>query len=147
MKLSAHFSLDEFTQSNTAERLNIDNSLPPELLQTAQNTADMMERIRLALGGKPILITSGYRCPDLNKAIGSGPGSDHPKAMAVDFKCPEFGTPYEVARFLAQQMTGLGIGQLIYEQTWVHVSTRHPDKAVNTILTMRKGAYSPGINP
>lgn len=146
MKLSAHFTLDEFTASDTAARLDIDNSLPPELLQTAQNTADMMERIRAALGGKPIVVTSGYRSPTLNRAIGSGEGSDHPKAMSVDFKCPEFGTPFEVAEFLAKHVTGLGIGQIIHEYgRWIHCSTRQPANPVNRIITISARGTEVGI--
>ena len=146
MKLSAHFTLDEFTASETAERRRLDNTLPPELLMTAQNTAEMMEKIRAVLGDNPIIITSGYRSPEVNRAIGSGDSSDHIKAMAVDFKCPAYGTPKAVALHLADKIDSLGIGQVIYEHTWVHVSTRRPSKDVNRVLTMNGGNYSVGIN-
>lgn len=146
MKLSANFSLEEFTASETAERRRLDNSLPPELLMTAQNTAEMMEKIRAVLGDNPIIITSGYRSPEVNRAIGSGDSSDHIKAMAVDFKCPAYGTPKAVALHLADKIDSLGIGQIIYEHTWVHVSTRRPSKDVNRVLTMNGGNYSVGIN-
>lgn len=146
MKLSANFSLEEFTASETAERRRLDNSLPPELLMTAQNTAEMMEKIRAVLGDNPINITSGYRSPEVNRAIGSGDSSDHIKAMAVDFKCPAYGTPKAVALHLADKIDSLGIGQVIYEHTWVHVSTRRPSKDVNRVLTMNGGNYSVGIN-
>ena len=146
MKLSANFSLEEFTASETAERRRLDNSLPPELLMTAQNTAEMMEKIRAVLGDNPIIITSGYRSPEVNRAIGSGDSSDHIKAMAVDFKCPAYGTPKAVALHLSNKIDSLGIGQIIYEHTWVHVSTRRPSKDVNRVLTMNGGNYSVGIN-
>ena len=146
MKLSQHFSIEEFTASDTADRKGIDNTLPDGLLATARETAEMMERIRESLGGKPIIVTSGYRSPELNRAIGSGDSSDHPKAMAVDFKCPEFGTPYAVAQHLAPLVSVLGIGQLIYEHTWIHASTRPSDKIINRILTVRGKGYEAGIN-
>lgn len=146
MKLSAHFTLEEFTASETAERRRLDNTLPPELLMTAQNTAEMMEKIRIALGDNPITVTSGYRSPEVNRAIGSSDSSDHIKAMAVDFKCPAYGTPKAVALHLADKIDSLGIGQIIYEHTWVHVSTRRPSKDVNRVLTMNGGNYSVGIN-
>ena len=146
MKLSANFSLEEFTASETAERRRLDNSLPPELLMTAQNTAEMMEKIRAVLGDNPIIITSGYRSPEVNRAIGSGDSSDHIKAMAVDFKCPAFGSPKAIALHLSNKIDSLGIGQIIYEHTWVHVSTRRPSKDVNRVLTMNGGNYSVGIN-
>ena len=146
MKLSAHFTLEEFTTSETAERRRIDNSLPPELLNAAQNTAEMMERIRAVLGDLPITVTSGYRSPEVNRAIGSADTSDHPKAAAVDFKCPAFGTPKEIALHLADKIDSLGIGQLIYEfSSWVHVSTRRPLKDVNRVITIDQTGTRAGI--
>lgn len=147
MNLSPHFTLEEFIASDTAARHGLDNSVPADLMPNAIAAAAMMERIRDALGGKPIIVTSGYRAPAVNKAVGSGPGSDHPKAMAFDFKCPAFGTPYEVCQHLAPLVSVLGIGQLIYEHTWIHVSTRPSDKIINRILTVRGKGYEAGIKP
>lgn len=150
MKLSTHFMLAEFTQSDTAQRLGIDNSLPPELLPMAILTAQMMERVRAALRAVavrdiPIDVTSAYRCGALNEAIGST-GKDHPQMLAVDFKAPAFGTPLAVCKVLLPQMDALGIGQLIYEHTWVHVSSRTPAKLVNRVLTLQGyGAYAAGL--
>lgn len=148
MKLSEHFTLAEFTASDTAARKGIDNSLPDDLLANALATAAMMERIRDALGGKPIIITSGYRSTALNAAIGSSNTSDHPKACAVDFKCPSFGTPHEVAKHLSTRIESLGIGQIIQEYgQWVHVSTRQPGKVINRIITVSVRGTEPGIRP
>ena len=80
MNLSKNFTLAEFTDSDTAMRRGIDNTLPADLLPIARTTTAMLERIRTALGDKPIIITSGYRCPELNAAIGSARSSDHVKA-------------------------------------------------------------------
>lgn len=146
MKLSQHFTMAEFTASDTAARKGIDNSLPEALLPNALEAAEMMEKIRSVLGGKPIIITSGYRSAVLNAAIGSSNASDHPKACAVDFKCPDFGTPYEVAKHLSTKIDSLGIGQLIYEHTWIHVSTRTQGKIINRVMTLRGAGYEHGIN-
>lgn len=147
MKLSDHFTLEEFTASDTAVRLGLDNSVPPELMANALAAAAMMERIRDALGAKPIIVTSGYRSPAVNKAVGSGPGSDHPKAMAWDFKCPAYGTPYEICQHLAPLVSVLDIGQLIHEfGRWVHVSTRTPDKLLNRIITISAAGTEVGIH-
>ena len=146
MSLSKHFTLAEFTDSDTATRNGIDNTLPDDLLSTAQSTADMLEGIRSALDNHKIQITSGYRCLELNTVIGSGRTSDHVKAMAVDFKCPGFGTPYDIARRLALQIDSLGIGQIIAEfGAWVHVSTRIPDKIVNRVITIDKNGTRTGV--
>ncbi len=150
LMLSTHFSANEFTASDTAERMQIYNSLPPELIETAIVTAQMMERIRsrlCSLAGReiPIVVTSGYRCPQLNRAIGSKDTSDHRKAMAVDWRAPAFGTPLEVCKALAPAVEVLGIGQLIYERTWVHTSTRIPDMAINRILSVQGKGFTFGI--
>lgn len=148
--MTPHFSLAEFTASDTAARLGIDNSLPDELREAAHRTLEMMERIRFHLDA-PITITSGYRCEALNKAVGSKPGSDHTMALAVDFKAPRAGTPYEIAKDLASVIGIIGIGQIILEYAslngsgWVHVSTRIPDKVINRIITIDKTGTRAGI--
>lgn len=151
MQITPHFSLEEFTASDTAARRGIDNSLPGGLEPTAIATCEMMERIRAELSRQagrdiPISVTSGYRSPALNRAIGSTDTSDHPRAMAVDFKAPAFGTPFDVATALAPRVSELGIGQLIHEfGSWVHVSTRRAAKDVNRIITISNRGTEAGI--
>jgi len=143
--MTPHFSLEEFTQSDTAARLGIDNRLPDELRENALKTLEMMERIRFHIDA-PITITSGYRCKALNGVIGSKPGSDHTLAFACDFKAPKAGTPYEIAKDLASVIGIVGIGQLILEfGTWVHVSLVRPDKIINRIITIDKNGTRAGI--
>jgi zinc D-Ala-D-Ala carboxypeptidase len=146
MKLSPHFSLDEFTDSDTALRLGIDNSLPDNLLQTAKETAEMMEGIRGFLIGLPIIVSSGYRCLQLNSAIGSSSTSHHILMKAIDFKAPEYGSPYDICVALVDQMDKLGIGQMIQEHSWVHVSAKMPSKLINRVLTLRGGGYIVGVH-
>jgi hypothetical protein len=146
MNLTEHFTLEAFTSSDTALRLGIDNTLPADLMDTAVATCMMAERIRDALSQiaghpVPILPSSGYRCLALNRAIGSDDTSDHIRAMAMDFKAPTFGTPYQIAETLAGLVDDLHIGQLIYEHTWVHTSVRLPLKQINRILTLRGKGY------
>jgi zinc D-Ala-D-Ala carboxypeptidase len=151
-QLSTHFSLSEFIASDTASRRGIDNDLPMELYTSAHSTCEMLEKIRshlCSIAGKtiPILITSGYRCQMLNAAIGSGVTSDHVKARAADFKAPEFGSALAVAQALAPMVSTLGIGQLIYEyKSWIHVSTRLPDKIINRIITIDQRGTRAGIS-
>ena len=143
--MTPHFSLEEFTASDTAARLGIDNRLPDELRENALKTLEMMERIRFHIDA-PITITSGYRCKALNGVIGSKPGSDHTLALAVDFKAPKAGTPYEIAKDLTSVIDVMGIVQLILEfGTWVHVSLARPDKVINRIITIDKNGTRAGI--
>jgi len=143
--MTPHFSLEEFTASDTAARLGIDNDLPIELREAAKQTLEMMERIRYHIDA-PITITSGYRCEALNRAVGSKQGSDHTMALAVDFRAPKSGTPFQIAASLAPVIKIIGIGQLILEfGTWVHVSTRIPDKVINRVITIDKDGTRAGI--
>jgi zinc D-Ala-D-Ala carboxypeptidase len=151
MNLSQNFTLAEFTHSDTALRLGIDNSLPDELLATARATALMLEAVRhhlsyLARREVPIHITSGYRSLTLNQRIGSSSSSDHVRALAADIKAPAFGTPLEICRALEPVREQLGIGQLIHEYgAWVHISTRKPLAHVNQVLTIDEDGTRPGL--
>lgn len=138
-QLTQHFTLAELTRTSQPH----DNTCPAELLPDLLDTAVMMERIRAALSAHagrdiPIAVSSAYRSPAVNAAVGSGPSSDHPKAAAVDFTAPEFGSPFDVATFLAHHQDELGIGQLIHEfGRWVHVSRLAPQRDINATITYR----------
>ena len=148
MKLSPHFTLEELIASNKAVALRIDNTPPADVLRRLQGTAEMLERIRSTVG-RPIVVSSGYRCPQLNHAVGGVTSSDHVTGQAADIAAPAFGTPYQLARLLAPLVSTLGIGQLILEgvkgKQWVHVSTRIPDKVINRILTITDAGAAAGI--
>lgn len=121
MQMSEHFSLAEMTVSANAVRLGLSNDPPPEILARLKIVAAHMERVREALGGKPIRITSCYRSAAVNRAAGGAKTSAHLEGWAVDFVCPTFGTPIEVAMRLAK--SGLTYDQLIHEHgVWVHIS-------------------------
>ena len=148
MKLSAHFTLAELTASNKAAQLRIDNTPPPELMPRLVLTAEMLERIRSTLG-VPVIVTSAYRCRQLNTAVGGVTSSDHTQGHAADFVAPSYGTPYDIAKLLAPLVSVLGIGQLILEgirgKQWVHVSTRMPEKLANRVITITDAGAQLGI--
>ena len=123
IQLSEHFWLSEFTVSQRATRLGIDNQPSKEVLQNLAFTANKMEVVRELLGGYPITPSSVYRSPELNeKTPGSSPTSAHMTGFAVDFACPRFGTPREVWDYLAFSLD-LEFDQLILEfNGWVHIS-------------------------
>jgi hypothetical protein len=84
--LSEHFTIKELTYSDTAIRLGIDNSATDEVLVNLQNVCQfILEPVRNYFN-KPITITSGYRSPELCKAIGSSVTSQHTFGQAVDFE-------------------------------------------------------------
>lgn len=148
MRLTANFSLEELTRSATAARLRLDNTPPSGLLPQLQETAELLQRIREHLQ-RPIIVTSAYRGPEVNRAVGGVTSSDHTRGQAADIVVPAYGTPYEVAKALAPQVSVLGIGQLILEgvkgKQWVHVSTRHPEKLVNRVITITDAGAQVGI--
>jgi zinc D-Ala-D-Ala carboxypeptidase len=120
MQLSQNFKLNEFTTSQTATRKGIDNTAPAPIVERLRMVANTLEQIRTLLGNHSIRISSGYRCIALNRAIGSGDSSAHTLGYAVDFTCPGFGTPKEVAKKIAE--SDIKYDQLIYEGTWIHLS-------------------------
>lgn len=120
MQLSAHFTLDEFTFSQTASRRGINNDPPPAVMDCLQRTATGLELVRNWLGA-PILISSGYRCPELNAAVGGAHNSQHLTGEAVDFTCPSFGPPAKIVASLVG--SSIPYDQVIVEfGRWVHIS-------------------------
>lgn len=73
-----NFSQTELERSSRASKAGIDNSIPQKYLDNAQELLNGLQVIRDALG-KPIQITSGYRCERLNKLVGGVPNSSHLK--------------------------------------------------------------------
>ena len=119
-KLSEHFTLEELTFSATAQRKQIDNKPPAEVLDNMKRLAAGLEEVRAALGNKPMRINSGYRSPKLNRAVGGARLSAHMAGYAADFVCPDFGSPLKIVKALAA--TGIQFDKLIQEGTWVHIS-------------------------
>ena len=120
--MTQHFTRDELQRSRIASERGIDNRCPEHLLPHLDFTCAGLERVRAALGGVPMLISSGYRSPALNAAVGGSKTSQHMLAQAADFVCPSYGDPEQVVRCLSRLIFLLGIDQLILEESWVHVS-------------------------
>lgn len=119
--MSKNFTVEEFCRSETAKRLGIANTPSEAFLFNLNFTLAGLERVRAYLGS-PMEITSGYRSPKLNEAVGGSATSQHMLCQAADFVCPGFGSPEAVVRALAPWVKVLGVDQLILEATWVHVS-------------------------
>ena len=118
--MTPHFNLEEFTFSNTAIRLGIDNTPTEKDKENLLRLAEALEKVREVLGNNPIKISSGYRCLKLNRALKSKDTSYHVKGLAADFTCPRFGTVPEVMRALAD--SSIEFDQLILEfDSWIHI--------------------------
>jgi zinc D-Ala-D-Ala carboxypeptidase len=121
-RITPDFTFGEFLHSGTAVRHGLDNTPSATHLANILGVlAPGMQRIRDELGA-PVQITSGYRAPAVNRAVGGSASSQHQLGLAADFVAPRFGSPRAIARHLAEHMEPLRIDQLIFEGTWVHVA-------------------------
>lgn len=140
-----HFTWEEVFESDIAERRGIDNFCADYRIQLRLvHTAKQMDKVRELLN-RPVKITSWYRSPTLNIAIGSHGRSQHPAGEAVDFKSPKFGTPLQIC--IAIITAGISFDQLILEHSWVHISFKNPSSAnrgqVLSLLANKK--YATGL--
>ena len=86
MQLSKHFKLEEFEKSMTATRMGIKNKAGSgEIKNLTDVCYGILEKVRVKYD-KPVIVTSGYRSPELCEAIGSKSTSQHTKGEAVDFE-------------------------------------------------------------
>lgn len=117
-----YFTFTEMERSNTAVRHAIDNTAPEEARKNMAALVDtVLDPVREAWG-KPITVTSGYRCPELNRIVGGSKTSHHMRGMAADITT---GNRVENRRlFQLIQDIGVPFTQLIDENnfSWVHVS-------------------------
>jgi zinc D-Ala-D-Ala carboxypeptidase len=119
MQLTKHFSLLELTHSSKAISMGNDNQPTPAHMANLQRLAEMMELVR-ALFGRPIEITSGYRNPAVNAAVGGVPTSHHALGHAADFHVDGL-HDLEAAKVIRD--SALKFDQLIYERNrCVHLS-------------------------
>ena len=88
MKLSNNFSLAELTKSQTAIRKNISNEPGTAEINNLIHLAEAVLQPVREHFGKPVMISSGYRSPELCEAIGSSSKSQHAKGEAADFEIP-----------------------------------------------------------
>ena len=120
MNFTPHFTLEEMTFTNHREFDNTPNMLQ---INNLQRLAEFLEEVRSLLG-KPIIIDSGFRSPDVNQAVGSTSVSQHLRGCAADFRVPGM-TPAEVVK--AIHGSDLPFDQLILELTWTHISIPNTD--------------------
>lgn len=117
-----YFTLQEMSRSYMANELGIDNRIPEEyeanVIALIQNVLDP---IREAWGA-PITVSSGYRCPELNKAVGGSKTSQHMLGMAADLDIGMCVDNRKLFQFI--QTLDIDFDQLIDERKyrWIHIS-------------------------
>jgi hypothetical protein len=151
MNLSKNFTLTEFIKSQTALRLDIDNTPNEEHLESAKSLFEnVVQKVRDEFG--PTVINSGYRGPALNEAVGGSSKSQHCKGEAVDIEVPGVAN-YDIAKWIEDN---LDFDQLILEfytpgipdSGWVHVSYKKKDNRKQSLTAMKengKTVYKTGL--
>ena len=152
MYLTKNFALKEMTKSSTAERLGLTNTPTMEHVINLVNLCNhILQPLREEFG--PISINSGYRGPDLNKAVGGSGTSQHCNAEAADFESSKVSNP-DIAHWIE---ANLDFDQLILEfydgkdphSGWVHCSYRkdgsNRNKAMTALRVNGKTQYKDGL--
>ena len=153
MKLSKNFSMAEFTKSQTAERKGIDNTPQGEHLEAAVALFEsVVQKVRDHFG--VTTINSGYRCPELNAAVGGSATSQHCHGEAADIEVPGVANS-DLANWIVDNTD---FDQVILEfytpgipdSGWVHVSYKadgsNRGKPMTASRVNGKTVYSVGIN-
>jgi zinc D-Ala-D-Ala carboxypeptidase len=152
MNLTANFSLHELTKSETALRLDLDNTPDDEATENLRMLCEMVLQPVRDHYGKGVKVNSAYRSPESNAAVGGSKTSDHCKGMAADIEIPGVANA-DLAQWI---MDNLDYTQLILEfytpgipdSGWVHVSY-DPANLKKQELTATKVAgktqYLPGL--
>ena len=146
MNLSPHFTLAEMTRSSAAVRRGLDNRAPPAVADAlARLCIHVLEPVRAQFG--MVQVTSGYRSPAVNRAIGGAKTSRHVFGEAADFTVPGV-CNMVVCRWI---MLHLNYDQLIYEfgeAGWVHCSWREGALRNQELTVKRVGGQAhtlPGL--
>ena len=145
-----YFTIEELTYSQTAVKRGIRNETTPEVEKNLTALVCVVLDPAREKWGKPILVTSGYRCPELNKAVGGVPTSQHLKGEAADIVAGSRRENAELGRLIVSMGT---FDQVIFEQSnkecteaeWIHVSWKRVGENRRQVLRLVAGAkkYEP----
>lgn len=156
MNLTKNFTLSEMTKSETALRQNIDNTPDATVIANLQMLAEKVLQPVRDHYGKVVKVTSGYRSPAVNAAVGGVQGvkpSDHTRGMAADIEIP--GVPnHELAEWIAQSLPFTQVILEFYtrgipDSGWVHVSYDPANLKKQTLTAVKengKTVYLPGLH-
>ena len=132
--ITMHFTIEEMYASDTAKRLGINNKpSTQQMINLVYLCAYVLEPLRMAMG-KPINISSGFRCQELNKKVGGVYNSQHLKGQAADIDIQgDMAFGRKIFDYIRDH---LPFDQLIWEHSkngtyWVHVSFVYPDFGKN----------------
>lgn len=130
-----YFTIAELCKSTTADRLGINNKCNQEHVVNLTALVDNVLDPLRTWYGKPLTVSSGYRCPELNKAVKGSNTSQHMSGQAADI---DTGDRQQNKLLFEYIRKNLPFDQLIDESNfaWVHVSYRADDKNRNQVLSL-----------
>ena len=152
MKLSPNFSLAEMTKSDTALRLDMDNTPGDEEIANMTELAEnVLQKVREHFA-KGVKVNSGFRHPDVNAAVGGSKTSDHCKGMAADIEIPGVANA-DLAQWIVDNCDFRQVILEFYtpgipDSGWVHVSYNPADNKKQVLTAMKengKTVYKPGL--
>ena len=118
--LTEHFTLEELTHSEAALRNGWDNTPNGDEVANLTRLAQLLEQVKKAVGGKPVIISSGFRSKQVNDAVGSKDSSQHRLGCAADLRVPGM-TPKQVVESCIA--ASVPFDQIILEfDAWTHIS-------------------------
>lgn len=142
-KFSENFTYEELVNSPTAKRLKINNTPNEQQKENLKRlTVEILQPIREKYG-KPVIVTSGFRCQKLNNAVGGAKTSQHCNGEAADIRSvsDSISDNRELFNLVLRMMKDkeIKVGQLIdeYGYNWVHVSLPRHNKVNNQILHIK----------
>ncbi len=136
-KISKYFSLKEFLNSDVANRKGINNhTTNKDIIANLKALAnEVLDPLRLAIG-RPLRINSGYRCQELNRAVGGVPTPQHTKGEASDVYTGNANLSFALASKVVE--LGLPYDQLILYPTFVHISHKRIGEQRGQLLYNKK---------
>jgi len=121
--MTPHFSLAELTVTDHREFKNEPN---PSEIANLQRLAELLEQVKIAIGGKPVMVNSAFRSKQVNDAVGSKDTSQHRLGCAADIRVPGMAPDAVVKAVIAAK---LPFDQLIREfDRWTHISVPNDPK-------------------
>ena len=129
--LSAHFTFDELTKTSKTPYKLLNKLLAKQYINNLILLSNYLLEPARAILNIPLIITSGYRCPALNKEVGGSEKSQHLNGTAADFVVMDKRISLENIFIKLKGNPFLHYGQLILEKNWIHISLGVPFRNLN----------------
>lgn len=140
IQLSPHFKLSEFENSSTARARGINNKVPEHLIPSLRTLCtEVLEPLREHVK-EPVIISSGYRCPKLNKLVGGVSNSQHMTGEAADIHLSD---QKKLREWFTWLMDNTHFDELIWETSdrkryWIHIALRPSDNRQRVVSFLLK---------